>query len=58
MKYDIPQSFDRWWQAFKRLAKAADHKPAGFQEAYREYYDDGDTPSEALENEVKGGKSE
>ncbi len=47
-------SFDTWWQRFQHCAAEAgfeiDDDDSG---AYREYYDDGDTPEEALDNEIE-----
>ncbi len=47
-------SFDTWWQRFLHCAEEAGFEiNADDSTAYREYYDDGDTPEEALEAEIE-----
>ncbi len=45
-------SFEEWWLILQKLA-LAENFPLDFEEpdAYREYYEDGDSPSDALEIE-------
>lgn len=56
------EGFEEWWQQLLKLALEAEHHLAGTPEQYREYFDDGDTPGEALdaeiESELMSGESE
>lgn len=44
-------SFNNWWHRFCYLAQRAGMK-VGEQDQYREYYDDGDAPDDALMEEL------
>lgn len=46
-------SFDAWWQRFVRLASGAHLRVLGDRYAYREYFEDGDTPEAAVSEEIK-----
>jgi hypothetical protein len=46
------QSFDDWWAELKNLA-AEDDWSLGEKESYHEFYDDGDTPADALEVDME-----
>lgn len=46
------QSFDEWWEELQGLATEADWK-LGEKETYKEFYDDGDSPAEALEDDLE-----
>ena len=47
-------SFDAWWQVFKRLARDAGLPLVGDRSAYRDYYEDGDAPATAVDEEMRG----
>ncbi len=44
--------FETWWQRFMHCAEEVDWPTGNDAEAYREYYDDGDSPEEALATEM------
>jgi hypothetical protein len=46
------QSFEEWWTELKNLA-AEDDWSLGEKESYQEFYDDGDTPADALEVDME-----
>lgn len=41
-------TFDEWWQRLQALADVEDWELVGEKDDYQEYYDDGDSPEEAL----------
>ena len=45
-------TFDVWWLRLIKLAKDNKWK-LGDKQTYREYYDDGDSPEDALRSEMK-----
>jgi len=47
------ENFDQWWQSLLKLALEVAHDLVGRPEHYQEYYDDGDTPEEALDLELE-----
>jgi hypothetical protein len=48
---DVYADYDAWWIHFQFMALQANW-PLGDRESYREYYDDGDLPQEALATEM------
>ncbi len=50
-----PIAFDVWWARFLHIAEEADWGVVNDPDAYREYYEDGDSPEEALDNEMEYG---
>ncbi len=47
-------SFSIWWARFLHLAEQNEWPvDPDQQDAYREYYDDGDTPEQALDDEME-----
>lgn len=46
------QNFDEWWNELKSMAAEAEWK-LGEKETYKEFYDDGDSPSDALDMDME-----
>jgi hypothetical protein len=54
MRFEIKHqllSFNTWWQRFAHLAEHAGFE-VGSRWTYREYFEDGDAPEEALAEEM------
>ena len=45
------QTFEQWWDELKALAKDAEWE-LGSKESYKEFFDDGDSPAVALEDDM------
>lgn len=50
---DSHRQFDHWWKQLCLLSDKADWDLQGTRNEYRDYYDDGDTPEEALDYEMR-----
>jgi hypothetical protein len=50
MDNDKDKTFDEWWKELQGLAKDADWA-LGVKSSYKEFYDDGDSPEDALEED-------
>lgn len=46
------QTFEQWWDELRGLAKDAEWE-LGVKDTYMEFFDDGDSPADALEDDME-----
>ncbi len=46
------KTFESWWEEFKMVAVKSDWGHGNDKASYREYWEDGDSPEEALATEM------